>query len=73
MQGAQVQFLVGELRSQMLCGVAKQKNKGIFLLSERDTEAKQESTIYLMGSGIRVHISLPNCYHFSRVWLCATP
>ena len=38
------------------------KNKGTFLFSERDAEAKQEPTIYLMGSVIRLHISLPGLF-----------
>ena len=49
-----------KIPNSVWCG--QTKNKGIFLLSQRDAETKQEPTIYRMGSVIRAHISLPGLF-----------
>jgi len=59
LQGAQVQFLVGELRSHMLCSVAKKKKSHLYLLFLRTPKIHLAS---FLSSGLAVLLLCFSCH-----------
>ena len=73
LQGAQVQFLVGELRSHMLCSVAKKKKKKVTPVSALPENPQNPSSqLSLLGpSSIAPLFLMPSFFHSELYQACS--
>ena len=73
LQGAQVRFLVGELRSHMLCSVAKKKKKTVTPVSAlpEDPQNPSSQLSLLWPSNIAPLFLMPSFFHSDLCQACS--